>query len=89
MTEHDPTSQTGPDTQSRAEPEVTSRPSMGRFQTMVTAFDSQLDNYDTIKNTALHPIALVILVAGLFIIVCGIWAFMADRERDEMAAKEA
>jgi cell division septation protein DedD len=63
--------------------------SIGRFQTMVTAFDSQLDNYDTIKNTALHPIALVILVAGLFIIVCGIWGFMADRERDEMATSEA
>lgn len=62
--------------------------SMGRFQTMVTAFDSQLDNYDTIKDTALNPIALVVLVAGLMVIVCGIWSFMAGRERDEMATQE-
>ncbi len=56
--------------------------SLDRFQTMVTAFDSQLDNYDTIKNTELYPIALVILVAGLLIIVCGSWLFIvARRER--------
>jgi hypothetical protein len=55
--------------------------SLRRFQGMVTAFDSQLDNYDTIKGTALNPIALVVLVAGLLVIVCGIWAFMADRKR--------
>lgn len=61
--------------------------SLGRFQTMVTAFDSQLDNYDTIKGTSLYPIALVVLIAGLLIIVCGIWRFMAVRR--EPAPPEA
>ena len=50
-----------------------------RFQTMVTAFDSQLENYDTIKNTELFPIALLILVSGLLIMVCGIWLFIVAR----------
>jgi Sec-independent protein translocase protein TatA len=53
--------------------------SVARFQTMVTAFSSQLDNYETIQGTSLHPIAVVVLVAGLLIIVCGVWSFMADR----------
>ena len=56
--------------------------SLDRFQGMVTAFDSQLDNYDTIKDTALYPIALVVLVAGLLIIVCGVWLFLAGRRGD-------
>jgi len=55
--------------------------SLGRFQTMITAFDSQLDNYDTIKNTALYPISLTILIAGLLIIVCGVWMFLAERNK--------
>ena len=59
--------------------------SLGRFQTMVTAFDSQLDNYDTIKDTALYPIALIVLVAGLLIIVCGAWMFLAERDRMTVA----
>lgn len=58
--------------------------SLGRFQSMVTAFDSQLDNYNTIKNTQLYPIALVVLIGGLLIIVCGVWAFMADRKEDDV-----
>jgi len=62
--------------------------SLGRFQKMVTAFDSQLDNYNTIKGTALNPIAVVVLVAGLLVIVCGIWAFLADRKRDEVVTAE-
>ncbi len=55
---------------------------MGRFQSMVTAFAAQLDNYDTIKNTELYPISLTILIGGLLIIVCGVWAFMAGRKDD-------
>jgi hypothetical protein len=52
-----------------------------RFQKMVTAFDSQLENYDTIKGTSLNPIVVVLLVAGLLVIVCGVWGFMAQRKR--------
>jgi hypothetical protein len=54
---------------------------LGRFQGMVTAFGSQLDNYDTIKNTALYPIALIVLIAGLLIVVCGVWMFLAERQK--------
>jgi Sec-independent protein translocase protein TatA len=61
---------------------------LGRFQKMVTAFDSQLDNYNTIKDTALNPIAMMILVAGLLVIVCGLWSFMADRKRPEETATQ-
>ncbi len=50
-----------------------------RFQTTVTAFDSQLENYDTIKDTELYPIALVVLVSGLLIMICGIWLFIVTR----------
>jgi len=57
--------------------------SLGRFQSMVTAFDSQLDNYNTIKDTALYPIALIVLIAGLMVIVCGVWSFMADRNDED------
>lgn len=59
---------------------------MGRFQTMITAFDSQLDNYDTIKDTKLYPISLTILIAGLLVIVCGVWAFLAGRKDDALPA---
>jgi hypothetical protein len=57
------------------------RNSTDRFQSMVTAFDSQLDNYETIKNTQLFPIALIVLVAGLLIIVCGVWLFIVARRQ--------
>ena len=56
---------------------------MGRFQGLVTGFGAQLDNYNTIKGTALSPIVLVVLVAGLLIIVCGVWSFIAGRRDDE------
>jgi hypothetical protein len=58
--------------------------SLERFQTMVTAFDGQLDNYDTIKETALYPIALMVLVAGLLSLGCGIWSFIVTG-REERA----
>ena len=58
--------------------------SLGRFQTMITAFDSQLDNYNTIKDTSLYPIALVVLIGGLMVIVCGVWSFMAGRKDDDL-----
>ncbi len=58
--------------------------SLGRFQNMTTAFASQLDNYDTIKNTQLYPVALIVLVSGLLIIVCGVWSFMAGRKDDDL-----
>jgi len=59
--------------------------SLGRFQSMTTAFESQLDNYDTIKNTALYPISLTVLVAGLLIIVCGVWRFVVNRREDAVS----
>lgn len=56
--------------------------SLDRFRTMVTAFDGQLDNYNEIKNTSLYPISLLILIAGLLVIGCGVWRFVADRRAE-------
>lgn len=44
---------------------------MARFQTTVGAFDSQLENYDTIKDTALTPIAWTVLVGGVVMALFG------------------
>ncbi|MCP3973522.1 MAG: hypothetical protein GY720_03400 [bacterium] len=39
--------------------------SLGRFQGLVTAFDENLDNYDTIKPVAFSPIIWTLFIAGL------------------------
>ncbi|MDJ0496670.1 MAG: hypothetical protein QNJ89_02495 [Acidimicrobiia bacterium] len=62
--------------------------SLDRFGSMVTAFDSQLDNYNTIKGTELYPIALLILMTGLLVIACGVWRFVVDRRAESTAALE-
>jgi len=54
---------------------------MDRFQTMVTAFDGQLDNYNVVKETSLAPVAVVIVSIGLLIIVCGVWGFVVVNRR--------
>jgi hypothetical protein len=54
---------------------------MGRFQTTVGVFDAQLDNYDTIKDTALTPIAWTILFGGIVIALFGaLGLFVPARE---------
>lgn len=53
---------------------------MGRFQGLVGAFDSELDNYNDIKDTALGPIALIVLLAGVAVLVLGTWGVIASRE---------
>ncbi len=54
---------------------------MGRFQTTVGAFEAQLDNYDTIKDTALTPLAWTILVGGLVMALFGaLGLFVPTRE---------
>lgn len=60
--------------------------SLDRFQAMVTAFDGQLDNYNTIKDTRLYPISLLILIAGLLAIGCGVWRFVVDRRAESAPA---
>jgi hypothetical protein len=40
---------------------------LDRFETMVTAFDGSLDNYDTAKDTSLVPIVWMLLAAGLLV----------------------
>lgn len=62
---------------------------LDRFQGLVTTFDSQLDNYNAITDTVLSPVVLVVLVGGLLIIVCGIWAFLAARRDDSEVAEQA
>jgi len=64
-------------------------PTLDRFQTLVTALDSQLDNYvDIIKPVTLTPIVLSVVVAGLLVIVCGVWGFMATKEEPVAATSE-
>lgn len=50
---------------------------MERFEAMVGVFDAQLANYDTIKDTALTPIAWMIVIGGALIFVLGIWGLAA------------
>jgi hypothetical protein len=53
---------------------------LGRFTTMVTAFDGQLDNYDEIKNTALNPVAWIVLIAGIMTLLLGAWGVLFKDE---------
>jgi hypothetical protein len=54
---------------------------MARFQTTVGAFDAQLGNYDTIKDTALTPIAWTVLLGGVLMALFGAFgAFATSRE---------
>ncbi len=59
---------------------------LGRFEATVGAFDAQLDNYDTIKNTSLTPIAWTVLLGGVVIALLGGWALFARREAAGSAA---
>jgi len=53
---------------------------MGRFQAFVGAFDAQLENYQDIKDTALSPIAMIVLFAGILVLVFGVWGVIATRD---------
>ena len=62
---------------------------MERFTGMVTAFDEQLENYDTIKDTALTPVAWTITIGGLVMALFGLWALLARRSEEEQPATPA
>ena len=68
-----------------AEAMQTLEPTMERFTVMVGAFDSQLENYNTIKDTVLQPIAWAVLIGGALILILGAWGFIASG-KDETAA---
>jgi hypothetical protein len=53
---------------------------MGRFTVMVTAFDEELTNYESITETALAPIAWTVLLAGIAIFLFGGYGFYAARK---------
>jgi hypothetical protein len=53
---------------------------MGRFQITVGAFDAQLDNYDTIKDTALTPISWTVLLGGVVIALFGAFAVFGTQQ---------
>ena len=59
-------------------------PTMERFTVMVVTFDSQLENYNTIKDTVLQPIAWAVLIGGALILILGAWGFIASG-KDETA----
>jgi len=50
---------------------------MGRFQGMVTSFDSNLDNYDTLKPVKFVPIIWTLIVAGVGLVIFGAFGFVA------------
>ena len=58
---------------------------MGRFTVMVGAFDSQLENYNAIKNTTLQPIAWMVLIGGALILILGAWGFIASGKDEAVA----
>ncbi len=62
---------------------------MGRFQTTVGAFGAQLDNYDTIKDTALTPLAWTILLGGVMMALFGaLGLFVPTRQVAERSRAE-
>ena len=50
---------------------------MGRFTGLVTTFDEQLPNYESVQDTALTPIAWTALVAGIAILLFGGYGYYA------------
>jgi len=61
-------------------------PTMGRFTVMVGTFDSQLENYNTIKDTVLQPIAWAVLIGGALILILGAWGLIASGKEEPAAA---
>lgn len=57
---------------------------MGRFETMVAAFDANLDNYDTLRPVALLPIAWMMIIGGLIAAIAGALPLASDRFRDDL-----
>ncbi len=53
---------------------------MGRFEGMVTAFDVNLDNYDTLKPVKFVPIIWTMILVGIGIVLFGAWGFLASSE---------
>ena len=53
---------------------------MGRFQGMVTSFDSNLDNYDVLKPVKFVPIIWTLIIVGIALVVFGAWGFLASSE---------
>jgi hypothetical protein len=50
-----------------------------RFVALATPLAEQLPNYKVVKPVVLTPIVLIVLVAGLLLIACGIWAWLMVR----------
>lgn len=59
-----------------------------RFDAMVTVFDSQLENYDTIKGTALTPVAWTVVIGGFLMAAFGLWALFARKESEGQPAEK-
>ncbi len=56
--------------------------SMERFQGLVGTFETNLDNYGTLKPVSFAPIIWTVIVGGAVMFVMGIWAFAAGRRRE-------
>lgn len=61
---------------------------MGRFENLVGTFAGQLDNYETIKSTALTPISLAVLIGGVLTALLGLWGMMSTRQSAEATKQQ-
>lgn len=52
---------------------------MGRFETMVAAFDANLENYDLLKPVAFTPIAWMMIIGGFITIIGGALPLLMER----------
>jgi hypothetical protein len=63
--------------------------SMERFQGLVRTFETNLDNYDTMKSVSFEPIIWTVIVGGAVILFMGVWGFVAGRRPEMTVFEEA
>lgn len=56
--------------------------SMGRFTTMVAAFEANLDNYDVLRPVALTPVAWLMIIGGIVTAIGGALPLLVERFRE-------
>lgn len=57
-----------------------------RFDGLVTTFDNNLENYDTMHPVSFAPIIWMVVIGGAVVLVLGIWLFVANRRAGVAAA---
>ena len=55
---------------------------MGRFQNLVTTFDDNLDNYETLKPVKFTPIIWLFIAGGFLIVIGGGLGFIWKKDEE-------